>query len=421
MEKPSGSQMRSALPVWLLLLTASILINYIDRGNLAVAAPLLQGELHLTNTEVGVLVTAFFWTYTAILIVSGWIVDRFGANWVLTAGFALWSLATAATGLVHGFALLLVTRMILGAGESVAFPSYSKLIALNVPQRHRGIANAMIISGMGLGPAAGTYLCGTAMAHHGWRPVFVVIGLVSLLWLLPWVRFMPANSMPRAHAAAPGVSTLRVLRERNFWAAAVGQFGSNYPFYFLIVWLPLYLVRERGLTMQQMAKETALLFVAYAVVSLIVGSSADALIRRGLGVTLVRKASMAIGHTVAACGVLACNSANARVSCAGLMLAGVGMAFVGPNVYVFAQTLAGPSMAGKWTGLQTCVGNLAGVVVGPLTGWIVDRTGHFALAFSLCAGVAVFGGICWVVVVGQLEQTDWLKPPALATVASEAT
>ncbi|MFP5267778.1 MAG: MFS transporter, partial [Acidobacteriota bacterium] len=76
---------------------------------------------------------------------------------------------------------------------------------------------------------------------------------------------------------------------------------------------------------------------------------------------------------------------------------------------------------GKWTGLQTCVGNLAGVVVGPLTGWIVDRTGHFALAFSLCAGVAVFGGICWVVVVGQLEQTDWLKPPALATVASEAT
>jgi|SRR5579862_325215 len=414
--------MESALPFWLLLLTISILINYIDRGNLAVAAPLLKDELHLTNTQVGVLITAFFWTYTAVLALSGWIVDRLNVNWVLAAGFAIWSLATAATGLVHGFAVLLAFRMVLGLGESVAFPSYSKMIALNVPQQHRGIANAMIISGMSLGPAVGTYACGISMARYGWRPVFVVIGLASLVWLLPWMIFMPSNT-PARIASTNQVSTMRVLRERNFWATAVGQFCCNYPFYFLIVWLPLYLVRERHFTMQQMAKEAALYYILYAIVSPIVGWTADHFVRRGAETTIVRKATMGTGHALVAAGVLACGAADPRISLAGLVVMGIGSGFVGPNIYVFAQTLAGPAMAGKWTGLQTCVANLAGVVVGPLTGWIVDRTGHFGSAFSVCAAIEVLGGICWVLLVGRLQQTAWQNEPELdaISVATEAT
>ena len=420
MEKQSAIRSSGALPLWLLLLAVSVLINFIDRGNLAVAAPLLEGELRLTNTQIGVLVTAFFWTYTSAAIVSGWIADRFNANWVLAAGFALWSLATAATGVVQGFALLLVCRMMLGAGESVAFPSYGKLIASHVPHHRRGTANALIISGMSLGPAIGTYACGITMGRFGWRPVFVVIGLASLLWLLPWMRFMPKGTAAQT-ASLPGVSALRVLRERNFWAAAFGHFGSTYPFYFLIVWLPLYLVRERHFTMQQMAKEAALLYIDLALFSLIAARMADSLIRRGSSITLVRKGCMAAGHLLMAAGVLACNAADARLSFAGLMLAGAAMGFSGPNIYVFAQTLAGPSMAGKWTGLQTAVGNLSGVLVGPLTGLIVDRTGRFSLAFSVCAAVAVFGGVCWVLLVGRLEQTAWLKSAQLTPVASEAT
>jgi len=100
---------------------------------------------------------------------------------------------------------------------------------------------------------------------------------------------------------------------------------------------------------------------------------------------------------------------------------GIGFGFIGPNIYVFAQTLAGPAMAGKWTGLQNCVGNIAGVVVGPLTGWIVDRTGHFSSAFLVCAGIAVLGGISWVLLVGRLEQTVWQKEPQLTPLASAST
>lgn len=117
---------RSTLPTLLGLLAASILINYVDRGNLAVAAPLLKDELRLSTTQIGILITAFFWTYTAVMAVSGWIVDRFDVNWVLAAGFVAWSAATAATGLVRGFTLLVAARMLLGVGNPLLFLPMAK-------------------------------------------------------------------------------------------------------------------------------------------------------------------------------------------------------------------------------------------------------------------------------------------------------
>ena len=115
-----------ALP--LLLLVLSVLINYIDRGNLSIAAPLLKDELGISASQLGILFSAFFWTYTVMLFVCGWFIDRFDVNRVLALGFLLWSLATAATGIVHGFAMLLAMRLLLGIGESVAFPCYCKIL-----------------------------------------------------------------------------------------------------------------------------------------------------------------------------------------------------------------------------------------------------------------------------------------------------
>ena len=417
-ERPDGHP-RWAIPIWLWLLGISILINYVDRGNLAVAGPLLKDELRISNTEIGVLITAFFWTYTAVLAISGWIVDRFDVNWALLAGFVLWSLATAATGLVHGFVLLLICRMLLGSGESVAFPSYGKIIARNVPQEHRGVANAMIMSGMSLGPAIGTYVCGISMGRWGWRPVFILVGLVSLLWVVPWMRFMPQHQLEDVRRTS-SVSALEIFRQRNFWAASAGHFFTVYPFYFMIVWLPLYLVRERHFSMQEMASRAAAYYVAYALASPISGWMADKWIRVGGDVTVVRKTGMAVGHSMMIVGVVASASADARVCLAGLIVMGLGGGVVGPNVYIFAQTLAGPAGAGKWTGLQNCVGNIAGVVVGPLTGWIVDRTGHFGSAFTICALAAALAGVLWVLGVGRLEQTAWVAEVEGVAVAGQA-
>jgi len=419
MPAEQDSRPRNAIPIWLVLLAISILINYVDRGNLAVAAPLLKDELRLSNTQIGVLITAFFWTYTVMLALSGWILDRVDVNWVLVAGFAVWSLATAATGLVYGFGMLLAARMLLGVGESVAFPSFGKILARNVPQQRRGIANAMIMSGLSLGPAIGTYGCGISMAHFGWRPVFIVIGVVSLLWIVPWMRYMPDNSIPGNRGESPA-PLADIVRQRSFWGASFGHMCSNYPLYFMIVWLPLYLVHERHLSMQQMAFEGALYYLAFAAMSPLSGWVADACIRAGRDVTIVRKTSLALGHGLVVIGVLTASSANAHLTLAGLIVMGMGSGMIGPNIYVAAQTLAGPAVAGKWTGLQNSISNLAGVIVGPLTGWIVDRTGHFAAAFAICGLVSACGGILWVLGVGRLEQVAWRSESVPLQTAEQA-
>src|SRR5207302_11346495 len=119
------------------LLVVSVFINYVDRGNLSIAAPLLKNELNISASQLGILLSAFFWTYTAMLFLCGWFVDRFDPSRVLALGYLIWSLCTAATGLVHGFAMLLFMRLILGTGESVAFPCYSKILVRHVPEHNR--------------------------------------------------------------------------------------------------------------------------------------------------------------------------------------------------------------------------------------------------------------------------------------------
>src|SRR5437773_7326360 len=151
----------------LALLAICLLINYVDRGNLSIAAPLLQDELGMSASQLGILLSAFFWSYTAMQFVSGWLVDRFDVNLVIAdvnlviaAGYLLWSLATATTGIVRGFTILLAMRLLLGIGESVAFPSCSKILARHLPEYHRGFANGVIASAFRCGNAVGTFGAG---------------------------------------------------------------------------------------------------------------------------------------------------------------------------------------------------------------------------------------------------------------------
>src|SRR6201984_1120477 len=167
----------------LLLLAICVMINYVDRGNLSVAAPLLKSELGLSASQLGILFAAFFITYTAMQFVIGWLIDRFDVNRILAAGFLIWSLATATTGLLRGFVLLLAMRLILGVGESVAVPASSKILARHFSEHHRGFATGVVMSALRCGNAVGTFGAGFLMAKYGWRPVFIGIRLASLFVL----------------------------------------------------------------------------------------------------------------------------------------------------------------------------------------------------------------------------------------------
>ena len=394
-----------ALP--LLLLVLSVLINYIDRGNLSIAAPLLKDELGLSASQLGILFSAFFWTYTVMLFLCGWFIDRFDVNRVLALGFLLWSLATTATGVVHGFAILLAMRLLLGIGESVAFPCYSKILAQNLPEHRRGFANGAIIAGMKCGPVVGTLGAGVLMANYGWRPVFIGIGLISLVWLPAWVKWMPRTTASAHSGVCPRV--IDILRHRSFWATAAGGFCLAYPLYFMITWLPFYLSHEQHLSMRDMVNTAALYYAVDAAAALVTGWMTDFWIRRGLAAGIIRKAAMALGWTMAAVGFLGCSSAGPGSYLVWLMVTGVGCGVGNSGIWAFSQTLAGPEAAARWTGLQNGFANLAGVVGPALTGFIVDWTGHFRAALVITAAACLLSGVSWVFVLGRLEQVVWTR------------
>src|SRR5262249_20767746 len=150
------------------LLALSVGINYIDRTNLSIAAPLLKSELHLSASQLGFIFSSFFWTYACFQLVSGWLADRVEVKWLLGGGLGLWSAATAVTAFVHGFLALFTVRLILGVGESVAYPSYSRILVEHVPEDHRGRANAAIAAGQMCGIALGTLAGGMLVARLGW-------------------------------------------------------------------------------------------------------------------------------------------------------------------------------------------------------------------------------------------------------------
>jgi len=392
----------------LLLLVLSVCINYIDRSNLSIAAPLLKGELRISASQLGILLSAFFWTYTAMQFVCGWLVDRFDANRVLAVGYLVWSLTTTATGMVHGFALLLVMRLVLGIGESVAYPCYSKILAWHLPEHHRCFANGVICAGTKFGPAAWSLGAGLLMAKYGWRPVFIWIGLLSLVWLPAWIKWMPRGKSPGPVLdVAPNF--VDIFRQRSFWGSCAGQFCGAYHLYFMLTWLPFYLVHERHLSIQDMAKTTGMYYLVDAMSAIATGWVTDFSIRNGFTTTLVRKSAMALGWSTAAIGLIGLGLAGPHSYLGWLIVAGVGCGIGQSGTFAFPQTLAGTQVAGKWVGLQNGIGNLAGVIGPVLTGSLLDWTGHFQAALALTAGISLLSGLSWVFLVGRVEPVTWIS------------
>ena len=424
----SPSRLSPELSRLALLLALSIFINYIDRGNLSIAAPLLKDDLGLSVYQLGILFSSFFWTYAIFQIVSGWLVDRFPVNWVLALGILLWSAATFGTGLVRGFKLLLAMRLILGIGESVAYPSYSKIIARHFSEFQRGRANSLISAGQASGPAFGTLVGGMLMARVGWRLFFVVLGIASALWLLPWLRFLrkprPAgegapsafrssadilfdSTKAPAREPARSATIFQILQQRSAWGTFAGLFAYNYIWYFFITWLPFYLVRERHFSVQSMSVVSGLAFLVLAISALVSGWVSDRWIAAGGTPTRVRKTFTGVGLAIASGIVLVGVVANHSVAISILMLVCLSLGMGTSNLWSVTQTLAGPATSGKWTGLQNFTGNLAGWIAPTLIGLIVQRTGNFFWVFVITSCVTLLGAAAWVFVVGPVKPVAW--------------
>jgi len=405
------------------LLVFSVLVNYVDRGNLSLAMPLLQREFAFSPLRAAELLSAFFWTYALVQLlgIAGWLTDRYSAAWVLMGGYVLWSLAMACLGFAPSYVALFALQLVLGMGESVAYPCYSRIFA-TMPQEHRGRANALIDSGTKIGPAAGAFVGGLVLVHYGWRMLFLAFGIGALIWIVPWYFAMPRDQQAESQSAAeqqaqsanPGAepSILKMLRLRGAWGALIGHFCGNYFYYLVLAWLPTYLVQEEHLSIRDMSRLTAAVFLLIACSTVTVGWISDHLIARGASPTAVRLTVVAGGQAVASVLLaLALVHGHPLIALGLLGIACIGHGGYASNHWAIAQTLAGPKMAGRWSGLQNGFANFSGIVGLWLTGIIVQSHRSARLAFAITGAVALVGAASWVFLVRRVEPVQWDKLP----------
>jgi MFS family permease len=389
--------------VWLLFLAA--MINFVDRGSLSVALPLISAEMHFSPALQGALLSAFFWSYATMQIPMGWAVDRFDPKWVYAMAFALWSVACGLTGLAGSLAALAVVRMILGIGESAYFAGSTKFVSQLFAPAERGFPTGLFECGTSFGLAAGTILTAYLCDRFGWRSMFTIIGFAGLVWLVPWISFAPR----RAQTPFGAVSEARggdapkrwITMNRNLLGVCIGFFCYNYRWYLLMTWLPTYLVKERGMTILGAGLLAALPYWVYAALQPVGGRIGDVLIRRGLDASKVRKGLVVFGCL---CGllILPVPVVSSVRLVFGLLMASSLTGLAVANMMVIQQTCAPAAEVGRWAGVMNFSGNLSGIAAPFVTGVLVAQTGSYLIPFALGALVMVPGILAYLFVVEKV-------------------
>ena len=402
----AGGARNETVSALVFLLGAAVFLNYVDRGAIGIAAPLMKSELGLSEEAYGLVFSAFFWIYAPVQLFAGWLCDRFSVYKLMALGILLWAGSTLLMGFAGGFASLLVLRIMLGVGESISFPGSSKIIARHVPPERRGVANAAVATGIALGPAAGTLAGGMILKTWGWQPIFFVFGIITLVWLLPWRSAVRALPTTGHHDEGNRVALGQLISKWPLWSMSIVHALGNYCFYFLLAWLPLFLTKSRGFSIGEMTMLATLGYAVQGACALGFGYFSDWWTKSGRSEAMCRRWMMVASQGLAAVAILGLAFATDAVTIGLLLcLAGAASASLSLNLYAVAQMFSGPRAAGTWVGFQNALGNLSGIIGPIVTGVVVQRAGYDS-AFILTAAIAAFGAVWWAFGVPKIEQVD---------------
>ena len=390
------------------LLFLAGLFNYLDRATLSVALPVISLDLSLGPGSKGLLLSAFFWSYALMQLPAGWSVDRFGLRWLYPCMFVAWSLTCSLTGLAGSLGMIVFLRVLLGAGESIYLPAATKIVGSLYPPRERGLPSGIFNSGARAGLALGAPVVSLLIVHLGWRRMFLAVGLLALIWIVPWLLLFPKR-LPGSEQGAgerfPG--HLRGQRRfisgnRNLLGICLGFFCFDYYGYLLITWLPDYLVEVRHMTILKAGIYTSIPFLIFGLSEPIGGWIADALIRQGWDETRTRKGAVIWSFLA---GILVVPAAYAAtVTSTMLFICGASLiGFATGNLTAILQSCAPPNEVGRWTGAENLAGNVGGIIAPVVMGLLILRTGSFIPGFVVGALVIVIGAASYGWVVGKLE------------------
>src|SRR6202453_4206081 len=290
---------------WLIvaLLTIGVIIAYTDRINLSSALPEIRRSFPLSPEASGILLSAFFWSYTLLQMPAGWVVDRCGVKWPYAGGLFLWSAVSAATAMVSSLNGLIAARIVLGIGESIVTPASIRYIRKNFAEHERGLPIGIFMSGTKFGPAIGAPIATYLVLTFGWRWMFVLNGAFGLAWLVPWLLFVRDDSkisrMEEKLRAGKPVSWGAIFATPVIWGTCLATFCYMYFVYFCMTWMPTYFKERYGLSLTASGWFTFMSFAGIGTVAILAGWAADRLIARGRNAVNVRKAFIIVGFVLA--------------------------------------------------------------------------------------------------------------------------
>jgi ACS family D-galactonate transporter-like MFS transporter len=408
----------------LALLTVGTLINYLDRTVISVAAPLMTQELGLSAVAMGIVFSAFSWTYAAAQIPGGILLDRIGVRLTYFLSVTIWSTFTLLQGLTTNLWTLIACRMGLGVAEAPAFPSNSRVLGTWFPQAERASATGVYSIGQYFGLAFLSPLLFWIAGAFGWRALLIIVGAVGIVFGVIWYALYRnpdesrANRAERDYITAGGgvasSSGVRfewrhiafLMRKRQILGASIGQFASNSTLVFFLTWFPTYLATERQMGWIKVGFFTVLPFIAACVGVMTGGLCSDLLLRRTGSANIARKLPIISGLLLASTIVIANFVASDT-----LVIIVMSVAFFGQGMCNLGWTLltdvAPKELMGLSAGVFNLCANLAGIVTPLVVGLVVGVTGSFAWALAFIGIVALLGVFSYVFIVGDVRRVEY--------------
>jgi MFS transporter, ACS family, D-galactonate transporter len=424
--KADTSVMRSRARLTVLgLITVGTMINYLDRAVLGVAAPSMTRELGLDAVVMGIVFSAFSWTYAAAQIPGGAFVDRVGARLSYFWSVSIWSVFTLLQGLSSGLVSLLTFRLGLGVAEAPCYPTNSRVLSTWFPQHERARATGVYSVGQYFGLAFLSPLLFWIVAELGWRALFWIAGVAGLLFAVAWLKlYRDPHDHPTVNQAEleyieaggglgyRGAATpfawrniFGLLKHRQVLGASIGQFAGNSTLVFFLTWFPTYLATERNMGWLKVGFYAVMPFIAASVGVLVGGWVSDMIIRRTGSATLGRKLPILTGLLLASTIVIANFADSDQV-----VIAVMSVAFFGQGMVNLGWTLitdvAPKRLIGLTGGVFNLFANLAGIVTPIVIGVIVARTGSFFFALAYIAVVAIIGALSYIFIVGEVKPVE---------------
>ncbi len=395
----------------LALISVGTMINYLDRTVLGVAAPGMQSDLHISAAVMGIIFSAFSWSYAAAQLPGGWLLDRIGTRLTYALSAGLWSMFTFVQGFAGGVASLLSFRLGLGVAEAPCFPANSRVVAVWFPEHERAKATAIYTVGEYLGLACFGPALFWMSRRFGWRALFWAVGAAGIgfagIW---WALYREPDAAGKSSNTAPAkpitwAQVRQLLSYRQVWGASIGQFGGNSTLVFFLTWFPSYLAKERHMDWIRAGFFAILPFLAAACGVLLGGWGSDRLLERTGSRNLARKLPIVCGLFGASTIVLANFVASDALVIAILSFAFFCQGLTGLGWAVISD-IAPREMAGLTGGIFNFAANLAGVLTPIVVGAIIGLTGSFAYALAYVAAAALLGAFSYVFLLGNIERIE---------------